>query len=247
MEQMNIFISHNHRDKAFVRQLSSDLRKEGFSVWLDEDMISVGERWADKITEALENSDAILVVLSANSSSSEFQSSEIAYAISSQRKNPSTKLIPIILDKKAELPFFLKDVVYADFSTSENYRDRLEYLKKALTTPRPSESNILVSDQRKIDAIKSEKEYLREESSRLENQTVVWSSTVLGVVASVISAITTLFVVTAASEKWFSVLFKEWGGFISGLLAGVLVSLAAYAVSRQVQRRSTKRGMGDGK
>lgn len=243
---MNIFISHNHQDKEFVRRISADLRAGGFSVWLDEDIVSVGENWTDKITEALERSDIILVVLSANSSNSTFQNSEIAYALASQRKNPSKRVVPLVIDKKAELPFFLKDVAYADFSSQEKYNEQLQHLIQALSVSLSIDSTILVSDQRKIDAIKAEQEYLRAESINLKNQRAIWSSTVIGVVTSVIAATMTLIIGTAASAKWIGFLFQEWGGFISGLLVGVLVPLAALLVSKKMQRRPSNREVGDG-
>ena len=178
-------------------------------------MVSVGENWTDKITEALERSDIILVVLSANSSNSTFQNSEIAYALASQRKNPSKRVVPLVIDKKAELPFFLKDVAYADFSSQEKYNEQLQHLIQALSVSLSIDSTILVSDQRKIDAIKAEQEYLRAESINLKNQRAIWSSTVIGVVTSVIAATMTLIIGTAASAKWIGFLFQEWGGFIS--------------------------------
>lgn len=243
---MEIFISHNHQDKEFVRRVSSDLRAAGFSVWLDEDIVSVGEKWTDKITEALERSDVVLVVLSASSSDSKFQSSEIAYALASQRKSPTKRVIPLVLDKKAELPFFLKDVVYADFSLPEKYNERLEQLIKILSAPQHVDSSILTSDKRKLDAIKAEKEYLKFETKSLESQRTIWSTTVMGAVASVIAAIITFMVGAAASAKWMSAFFLEWKGFISGLIVGVLVSLAAFIVSNLMQRKSSSREVGDG-
>jgi hypothetical protein len=244
---MDIFISHNHKDKEFVRRLSSDLRTAGFNVWLDEDIVSVGEKWADKITDALESSDVVLVVLSASSSDSKFQSSEIAYALASQRKSPSKRVIPLVLDRKAELPFFLKDVVYGDFSSPEKYKERLEQLISTLSSQQAGDSNVIASDERKLNAIRAEKEYLQSEAKGLELQRNIWSTTVMGAVASVIAGIVTFAVGAAASAKWLFAFLQEWKGFISGLTVGVLASLVAFIVSKQIQRKSSSREVGNGK
>ncbi|MDG4551869.1 MAG: toll/interleukin-1 receptor domain-containing protein [Candidatus Contendobacter sp.] len=244
---MKIFISYNHQDKEFVRRLSSDLRKGGFSVWLDEDVIFAGEIWADKIADALDHSDVILVVLSENSSNSNFQSSEIAYALASQRKNPAKRVIPIVINRKAELPFFLKDIVYADFSNPEDYSECFRQLGNTLSLSLPQETSTRNADQRKIEAIKAQKEYLRLESESLEKQQAVWSSIVLTTVASGISGMIAFIAGTIASAKLITVFFQQWGDFISGLLVGVLASLAAFFLSQRVVRKSLNKEVGDGK
>ena len=38
-----IFLSHNHRDKEFVRELAGYLRQYGIEAWVDEAEIKIGE------------------------------------------------------------------------------------------------------------------------------------------------------------------------------------------------------------
>ena len=244
---MDIYISYSHKSKEFVRRLSSDLRENEFSVWIDEDIISAGEKWSDKITETIEQSDIVLVVLSKDSLTSSFQSSELAYAIASQRKKLNKKVIPLLLDKAAELPFFLKDVVYIDFSENEKYKERFVLLLQALSKQHSVDNGHFSSDRRKIDAIKAEKEFLILEREDLAKKTNIWFSTVMGTIASVIAVLVTFLAGAIASKSWLVKIFNDWGDFLLGVLVGSLGALAGFLVSRQVQHRSLKKEMGDGK
>jgi hypothetical protein len=43
----DLFLSHSHADKRFVRQLSSDCKQRGISVWVDEAELLIGDLvWA---------------------------------------------------------------------------------------------------------------------------------------------------------------------------------------------------------
>lgn len=132
---MNVFISHSHKDKEIVRRLANDLRKYDLDIWLDEDFISPGDLWTDKINDSLDKSDVILVIMSHNTAESRYQTSEIAFAIASQRKNPAKRVIPVLIDKRAEVPFFLKDILYCDLSSKDKYEQNLESLVQTLLKP----------------------------------------------------------------------------------------------------------------
>ena len=67
----SIFLSHNSKDKPFVRRLADDLRKEGFYVWVDEAEIKLGDSLIEKIREGLDKMEYVGVVLSKNSINSE--------------------------------------------------------------------------------------------------------------------------------------------------------------------------------
>lgn len=64
-ERRHAFISHAGEDKAEVaRPLALELRKLGFSVWLDEDDLVVGDSLSESIDWGLAHSDTGVVVLS---------------------------------------------------------------------------------------------------------------------------------------------------------------------------------------
>ena len=49
----SIFLSHNSKDKPFVRKLADDLRKKGHYVWVDEAEIKVGDSLIGKLRREL--------------------------------------------------------------------------------------------------------------------------------------------------------------------------------------------------
>jgi hypothetical protein len=66
---IKVFISYAHQDQQFVEQLESHLsvlKRDGLiTTWTDR-KISAGEEWSDAISEALRNSQIILVLVSAD-------------------------------------------------------------------------------------------------------------------------------------------------------------------------------------
>ena len=61
---MKLFLSHASEDKDFVRPLADRLDAEGFTVWLDERSMTLGDSLLGKINEGLLGSDYGVVVLS---------------------------------------------------------------------------------------------------------------------------------------------------------------------------------------
>jgi len=90
---MKVFISHAHENEALVKKLGKALERAGWDVW-DEEQILPGDNWAEKIGQALEESQAMVVLLTGAGLSSNVRW-EIAYALGSKRlKN---RLIPVLV------------------------------------------------------------------------------------------------------------------------------------------------------
>lgn len=62
----NIFLSHTHADKPFVRKLANDLKASGHKVWIDEAEINIGDSLIEKIRTGLDQVDYIAAILSIN-------------------------------------------------------------------------------------------------------------------------------------------------------------------------------------
>ena len=62
----HIFISHSHKDTAYVHKLEKALQDEGFEVWID-DRIDYGKTWPLVIQNHLDECDAFIVVMTENS------------------------------------------------------------------------------------------------------------------------------------------------------------------------------------
>ena len=50
---MKVFISHARKDASLANQLAERLTRAGFSVWIPEEHISLGDNWAKKIGKAV--------------------------------------------------------------------------------------------------------------------------------------------------------------------------------------------------
>jgi hypothetical protein len=128
-EKIIAFISHSSKDKPIIRQLASDLTKDGISVWLDEQMIRVGDSIIEKIGQGLAQSDYFLIALSDNSVKSEWVKREMNQALITEIEKRKTKVLPIKLSD-CEIPTLIQDKKYADFSV--NYRQGYNELIKSI-------------------------------------------------------------------------------------------------------------------
>lgn len=128
----SIFLSHNSKDKPFVRKLANDLRRQGFYVWVDEAEIKLGDSLIEKIREGLDRVEYVGVVLSSNSVNSEWVKKEIDIAMNQEIEGKKIKVIPIMLEK-VDPPSFLKGKLYADFTSDDQYASGLEMLVARLS------------------------------------------------------------------------------------------------------------------
>jgi len=115
-----IFLSHNHRDKDFVRQLASDLERHGVGVWLDEAELKIGDSLIQKITSAINEVDYLAVILSPNSVQSRWVQEELEQAFNLLVSGKLKKILPLLIEE-CEIPSFLGGKIYADFRNNKNY------------------------------------------------------------------------------------------------------------------------------
>lgn len=87
-----LFLSYSRQDKAKARRFTTWLEREDYDVWRDEDDIGGGTSFSSEIERALKDSDAVLVLWSAESVQSAWVRDEAAYG------RDNGKLIPFSLD-----------------------------------------------------------------------------------------------------------------------------------------------------
>src|SRR5262245_26921314 len=114
----SIFLSHSWKDKNFVKRLAKALDSYGIRVWLDEAEINIGDSLIQKIGEAINETDFVGVVLSGNSINSEWVQRELNLAINKEFNIRKVVVLPILLEA-VEIPPFLRDKLYADFTSCE--------------------------------------------------------------------------------------------------------------------------------
>jgi hypothetical protein len=74
-----VFVSYSRADAEYVQRLASHLANAGIAVWYDS-AISAGQRFANEIQNRIDQSAAMIVVLSPAAVASEWIDREIAYA-----------------------------------------------------------------------------------------------------------------------------------------------------------------------
>lgn len=124
---ISAFLSHNHKDKEFVRRLSRDLEGHGVHYWLDEAEMKIGDSLIQKIREGIDRVDYFVVVLSSNSVNAPWVANELDVAMNFQIQGKPIKVLPLMLSK-CDLPGFLVGKVYGDFTNEKEYKKSFKKL-----------------------------------------------------------------------------------------------------------------------
>lgn len=110
-----IFFSYSRHDASdFALKLATDLKKEGFKIWIDQQDIRAGSEWDIEIEKALETCDCLLFVESPKSVASTNVLNEVYYALEQNKR-----VIPVIIND-SKTPFRLQRLQFIDFSSDYN-------------------------------------------------------------------------------------------------------------------------------
>jgi|SRR5580704_14616355 hypothetical protein len=89
-----------------ARELATHLEKAGFDTWDPADARFPGDNWALRIGKALQESEAMVVLISPDSMKSQTVRQEIDYALGSPQYKG--RLIPVVVKATSEIPWILK-------------------------------------------------------------------------------------------------------------------------------------------
>ena len=103
---MKVFISYAKSDRDFALTLTSELIRQGHQAWVADRTLLPGDNWPLEIGKALENCDAMVVLLSPHSADSEGQRREIDYALGSDQY--AGRVIPVFIRPTKEYPWILE-------------------------------------------------------------------------------------------------------------------------------------------
>jgi TIR domain-containing protein/pentapeptide repeat protein len=92
------FISYSNKDKEFAESLHSYLQAKGVRCWYAPEDLKTGDRFRQRIDEAIRIYDKLLVVLSENSIQSSWVEEEVEGAFEKERRENRLALFPIRLD-----------------------------------------------------------------------------------------------------------------------------------------------------
>src|SRR4051812_47910633 len=113
--ERSVFISYARKDGTEIAtRLLGDLKREGFTVWLDKREIAGGTTWTKEIEEALDNADVVVALLTSGSYASEICRAEQLRAL-----RQGKCVIPLRAQAAGEIvPLHLETRNYRDFTTS---------------------------------------------------------------------------------------------------------------------------------
>ena len=93
----SVFISYAHEDQAVAQGLAHALLARGSRVWIDVEMIRIGDDLADRIGKAIESVDFLLAIISEESVKSRWCKRELGIAFDAAMKTDRVKVLPLRL------------------------------------------------------------------------------------------------------------------------------------------------------
>ncbi|MEN9503813.1 MAG: hypothetical protein RI964_3098 [Pseudomonadota bacterium] len=114
-QQFDIFLSHNSKDKAAIREIKQLLRERKLSCWLDEDELQPGVNWMPLLEKAIGTCQSAGAFVSSNGIGP-WEDEEIQ-ALLTKAVHNKIPVIPVLLPgtyDKPELPLFLENRTFID-------------------------------------------------------------------------------------------------------------------------------------
>jgi len=123
-----VFVSHDHDDADFAELLKLRLEKEGITCWLDTERLKVGQDWREEIDRGIENSAAVIAIMTPEAKMSEYVTYEWAFAWGKGKH-----IFPIML-KQTQLHPRLESLQYLNFTNhpTRPWNDLIDSLKKVI-------------------------------------------------------------------------------------------------------------------
>lgn len=130
--QGSVFISYSRKDKAFVQKLNDALDNSGVHAWVDWEGIELASDWMQRITAAIQGSDAFLFVISPDSLKSKVCADELELGLKLNKK-----LIPILYrepSKGQTMHQKLSATNWVYMRKDDNFEDTLPKLIESIQT-----------------------------------------------------------------------------------------------------------------
>lgn len=99
---MQVFISHAQTDEPLVGTISAVLKEAGLEVWEADSCLMPGDNFGHEVARALEESEAMVVLLTPEALHSPWVKREIEFALSGTRYR--NRLIPVLVGDPQQLP-----------------------------------------------------------------------------------------------------------------------------------------------
>lgn len=133
---MKVFISYPRANIALARKIVGELDQADIDVWFDEREILPGDNWAGKIAKALDESDAMVVLLTPDAVRRPGHvQSELNFALG--KKSFSGRLIPVLVGSpenfpEDSIPWILRRLQMINVSEHGREEDGIRQITQAL-------------------------------------------------------------------------------------------------------------------
>ena len=134
-----MFLSHAGEESDRARSLAETLRRAGFEVWLDNEMLRPGDSWPREIETAVKRSDAFLVLVGRRGVRG-WTDRETRLALERSARDRSYLVAPVLApgSDRAALPSFLWQHPAFDLSRDLDDQDEMKKLMAAVLERAPA-------------------------------------------------------------------------------------------------------------
>lgn len=122
-----VFLSYARADQAHAKKLADGLRQAELDVWDPEHDLLPGSDFTTHLKHALDEADAVVVLVSPDAMASRSVSHEIEYALGA--KHLRGRLIPVVMRPAKDTPWILKTLPMLRFENpGKTSRDIVQLL-----------------------------------------------------------------------------------------------------------------------
>ncbi len=135
---MQIYLSHAYEDAAIARKVAKLLRAEGLDVWQAQTEVLPGDNWAEKISQALNESHAMIVLLTPEALRSPPVRHEIEFALGNI--NFRNRLVSVLVGPPEKIsldaiPWILRNLPVVRMAQLEPADEVIKEITRALLEP----------------------------------------------------------------------------------------------------------------
>jgi TIR domain-containing protein len=132
---MKVFITHSHGNRPLVRQVVKTLKQAGLDVWDDECDTDPGDNWAKVTGEALEQSDAMVVLITPDALDSTIVHRDVAFALTNIQFE--YRVIPVLVGVEQSVAakrfnWIIRNLELVIMPVSDGHQEGIDQITHAL-------------------------------------------------------------------------------------------------------------------
>ena len=145
-----VFLCHSSLDKGFVRFLAERLSNDGLSVWIDEAELRIGDSIIEKISEAIDQVEFVVAIISSYSVPSSCVQKELSLAMTKEIEGKKVVVLPAVIEN-CHLPASISDKLYADVTQRDRFEAEYKKLLRSIQgTDQQSQTSLLIKRETSI-------------------------------------------------------------------------------------------------